>query len=100
MKTFLDFFKISKENPDIDFFNPNLEKDTPYFIDSYYLTWSDNPHIQKAVLTQKAFMSELMQALKDKNEKKAIQLCSHFPEPKYTGIGVSKDSVNGRGSKI
>ena len=87
MTTFLEFFKISRQNKEIDFFDPTLEKDTPYFIDSYYLTWSANPHIQKAVLTQKAFMSELMKALRDKNENKAIELCSHFPEPKYTGIG-------------
>lgn len=99
MTTFLDFFKKTEHKTSVDFFDPILEKDTPFFIDSYYLTWSTNPHILKALATQKAFMTELMKALKDKNDKKAIELCSHFPEPKYTGIGVSKDSVNGRGSK-
>jgi len=99
MLTFLDFFDKAEHKNSVDFFDPNLEKDTPFFIDSYYLTWSTNPHIIKALATQKAFMAELMQALKDKKDKRAIELCSHFPEPKYTGIGVSKDSVNGRGSK-
>lgn len=99
MTTFLENFNIPIGANDIDFFDPILEKDTPFYIDSYYLTWSTNKYVQTALETQKVFMSELMQALKDKDENKATELCSHFPEPKFTGLGVSKDSVNGRGSK-
>lgn len=99
MTTFLEYFNIPLDSSDIDFLDINLEKDTPVYIDSYYLTWSNNTFCQKSLKTQKVFMQELMDALKNKDDKKAIQLCSHFPEPKCTGIGVSSSSFNGRGSK-
>lgn len=57
---------------DIDFFDPILEKDTPFYIDSYYLTWSPNKYVQTALETQKVFMTELMEALKNKDEKKLL----------------------------
>lgn len=58
MSTFLEYFNIPIES-EVDFFNPNLEKDTPLYIDSYYLTWSKNEYVKKALETQKIFMSEL-----------------------------------------
>lgn len=99
MSTFLDFFKISPLSVKVEFFNPDLEKDSPQFIDSYYLTWANDDYSKRALQTQKIFMEELMLALKNEDNDKAFQLCSHFSEPKFTGIGVSKNSVNGRGSK-
>lgn len=99
MSTFLEFFNIPKDSVEVDFLDICLEKDTPLFIDSYYLTWSSNIYCQKSLSTQKIFMEELMLSLKNSDDPKAIELCSHFPEPKCTGIGVSTASFNGRGSK-
>lgn len=99
MNTFLDYFNIPKQNISTDFFDIYLDKDTPLYIDSYYLTWSNNPYCKAALNTQKVFMEELMLSLKNSDETKAKELCSHFPEPKFTGIGVSKNGVNGKGSK-
>lgn len=99
MRTFLDYFNVPKHNVSTDFFDICIDKDTPLYIDSYYLTWSDNPYCKDALNTQKVFMEELMLALKNSDEAKAKELCSHFPEPKFTGIGVSKNGVSGRGSK-
>ncbi|GGH34062.1 hypothetical protein GCM10007354_16350 [Acinetobacter courvalinii] len=99
MKTFLNHFNIPENYAGIDFLDINLEKDTPLFIDSYYLTWSKNIYCQKALSTQKIFMEELMLSLKNGNDQKASELCNHFPEPKCTGIGLSAASFNGRGSE-
>lgn len=71
MTTFLENFNIPIGSVDIDFFDPILEKDTPFYIDSYYLTWSPNKYVQTALETQKVFMTELMEALKNKDEKKS-----------------------------
>lgn len=38
MTTFLEYFNIPLDSSDIDFLDINLEKDTPVYIDSYYLT--------------------------------------------------------------
>ncbi|WP_180028715.1 hypothetical protein [Acinetobacter sp. YH16032] len=99
MTTFLDHFKISPSSEKLDFFNPNLKTDTKLYIDSYYLTRTDNIHCKSALETQKSFMKCLMEALKDQDDLKARELCNHFPEPKFTGIGVTKNGVNGKGSK-
>jgi len=99
MTTFLEYFNIPLDQVQGEFLNLDLEKDTKLFIDSYYLTWSKNTHCMNALETQKVFMSELMNALKDGNDRKTYQLCSHFKEPKCTGIGLSVASYNGKGSK-
>ncbi len=98
MTTFLNHFKVDKNLLEIDFFDPNLETDTHLYIDSYYLTRCENIHSKSALTTQQNFMKCLMEALKEKDEIKARKLCSHFPEPKYTGIGATKEGVNGKGS--
>lgn len=98
MAKFLEHFNIPENQVNGEFLNLDLEKDTKLFIDSYYLTWSKNPYCIKALETQKAFMTELMNALKNNEDIKTYQLCSHFKEPKSTGIGLSISSFNGKGS--
>jgi hypothetical protein len=99
MATFLEYFNIPLDQVQGEFLNLDLERDKKLFIDSYYLTWSKSVYCINALETQKAFMSELMNALKDGNDKKTYELCSHFKEPKCTGIGLSIASYNGKGSK-
>jgi hypothetical protein len=99
MKTFLDYFNIPKDTITCDFLDIDIEKDTPLYIDSYYLTWAQNKYCKEALSTQKVFMEELMLALKNADHHKAQKLCSHFSEPKFTGLGVSQHGVNGRGAK-
>lgn len=99
MSTFLEYFKVSPSSDKLDFFNPNLKTDSKLYIDSYYLTHSDNKYCKSALATQQKFMQSLMRALRDQDEIKARELCDHFPEPKFTGIGVTKNGVNGKGSK-
>lgn len=98
MTKFLEHFNIPESHVNGEFLNLNLEKDTKLFIDSYYLTWSKNTYCIKALETQKIFMTELMSALKNNDDMKTYQLCSHFKEPKSTGIGLSIASFNGKGS--
>lgn len=99
MNTFLDYFNIPLEEAQGEFLNLNLEQDTKYFIDSYYLTWSKNIYCMKALETQKSFMNELMTSLKNNEYAKTYELCSHFKEPKCTGIGLSISSYDGKGSE-
>lgn len=99
MPNFLEYFNISPDQVNGEFLNLDLEKDTKLFIDSYYLTWSKNIHCMNALETQKVFMSELMNSLKNGKDKITNELCSHFKEPKCTGIGLSIASYHGKGSK-
>lgn len=98
MPKFLEHFNIKETDVDGEFLNLDLEKDTKLFIDSYYLTWSKNAYCIKALETQRVFMEELMESMKTNNEAKTYELCSHFKEPKSTGIGLSISSFNGKGS--
>jgi len=99
MTTFLEHFNIPLDQVKGEFLNLNLNKDTKLFIDSYYLTWSKNSYCIKALETQKVFMAELMKSLKEDNIQLTTKLCSHFKEPKSTGIGLSIASYDGKGSK-
>ena len=80
MTTFLEYFNIPLDSSDIDFLDINLEKDTPVYIDSYYLTQSNNTFCQKSLKTQKVFMQELMDALKNKDDKKNFFHGIKFPQ--------------------
>ncbi|MEW7195544.1 MULTISPECIES: hypothetical protein [Acinetobacter] len=97
MTTFLDHFKIDRTQP-IDFLNLNLENDTKIFLDPYSVAMTNNVHCMNAHKCIKAFMETLLAALKDGNENLAMNLCSHFQEPKGTGIGWTKKSYKGRGA--
>ena len=97
MTTFLEHFKIDRTQP-IDFLNLNLEKDTKIFLDPYSVAMTNNVHCMNAHKCIKAFMETLLAALKDGNENLAMNLCSHFQEPKGTGIGWTKKSYKGRGA--
>jgi len=99
MTTFLEHFNIPLDQVKGEFLNLNLNKDTKLFIDSYYLTWSKNSYCIKEIETQKVFMAELMKSLKEDNIQLTTKLCSHFKEPKSTGIGLSIASYDGKGSK-
>lgn len=97
MTTFLDYFEIDSSQS-IDFLNLKLEKDTKIFLDPYSVAMTNNIHCINAHKCIKAFMEALLTALKDNNQKLAMELCSHFQEPKGTGIGWTKKSYKGRGA--
>ncbi|EJB8479851.1 UNVERIFIED_CONTAM: hypothetical protein KWE62_08680 [Acinetobacter baumannii] len=97
MTTFLDFFKVPPPES-LDFLNLQLEKDTKVFLDPYSVAMTNNVHCRNAHKCIKAFMKTLLTALKDNNQTLATELCSHFQEPKGTGIGWTKKSYKGRGA--
>lgn len=97
MTTFLDYFKVDPKQS-IDFLDLKLEKDTKIFLDPYSVAMTNNIHCINAHKCIKAFMETLLTALKNDDQNLAMDLCSHFQEPKGTGIGLTKKSYKGRGA--
>ncbi|MEN8383491.1 hypothetical protein [Acinetobacter radioresistens] len=97
MTTFLDYFKVDPKQS-IDFLDLKLEKDTKIFLDPYSVAMTNNIHCMNAHKCIKSFMETLLTALKNGDQRLAMDLCSHFQEPKGTGIGWTKKSYKGRGA--
>lgn len=95
---FSSYFNILNHGETFEFFDINVETDTKKFVDPYCIARSSNPHCRKMNETLDAFMSRLMSAIIQKNHMQAHSLCSNFNEPKGTGIGYSKNKLDGRGA--
>lgn len=98
MPTFLDHFAVNTPPEDVTFLNLDLEHDTRFFVDPYSIAMTNNTYCVSIHGALKAFMSKLLLVLKNGDEQAALELCSHFQEPKGAGIGWTKSSFNGRGT--
>lgn len=92
-------FGLTTPQNGFEFFDLDLTSDTKLFVDSYYISkLTTNPYVAKMDKTLKVFVYDLLQHVKNNRQKDAYQLCSHFSETKGTGIGYSKNKINGHGA--
>jgi hypothetical protein len=58
-------YGLDYQNPECNFLNINLEKDTRLFVDAYAMSRSSNVHMQLGHKTLRTFMSETLVGLKN-----------------------------------
>lgn len=95
-------YGLDYQNPECNFLNINLEKDTRLFVDAYAMSRSSNVQMQLGHKTLRTFMSETLIGLKnylqDQTTINNLWIPKCFAEPKGTGIGLAKTGHKGRGS--
>lgn len=94
---FSTYFKLGKEQAELDFVNVDPARDMQLFVDPYAIeikgdAWSTDcgNHIR-------SFFEEVLDALRKGNERHAQGLVSQLHEPEETFLGVSKGKPQGRG---
>ena len=91
------FYKLDKDQEELDFVDISLEKDTPLFIDPYALSkrndvWSSECHALVVDLFQ-----NVISAIKKKENDRAKFLLAHLHEPNETRLGLSSKKPKGKG---
>lgn len=87
---------INKTQPELDFFDYEINKDTFKFIDPYYISKKEDEFLELCDEYIKTFFNRFMDLLK-RDEEQALELFSHLGEINEICLGMSKDKPAGRG---
>lgn len=87
---------INKSQHELDFVNVDLERDTPLFLDPYFISKSESPLAQRMNTSIKSFFEYLLELLNANRVEAAKELFSMFDEPNETCLGLSVGKPNGR----
>lgn len=97
MPRFSNYFSLSLSQHELDFVDVSNTYDTPVYVDPYAIETQDDVWAARASENIRTFFSEVLEAIRSKDQIRAINLMSHLTEPKETYLGVSKGSPQGRG---
>lgn len=92
-----EIFQLGKTQYELDFVDIDVEKDTPLFLDPYFLanlntSWSDD-----CMRTLESFFDYFLILLKSQNREEAKRLFSYVGEINETCLGMSRGIPQGRG---
>lgn len=97
MPRFSEFFGLSNQQASLDFVDVDLSTDTGLYLDPYAIEiredeWSANcgDHIR-------SFFNEVLTALRNDNDGRAMHLLGNLHEPNETFLGQSSGRPQGRG---
>lgn len=97
MPRFSKFFKLRLSQHQLDFVDVSNDYDLPVYVDPYAIEIRDDIWAAQASDHIRSFFKEVLEALREHNTQRAIQLMSHLHEPKETYLGVSRGNPKGRG---
>lgn len=90
------FYGLGASQPELDFIDVDVYRDTPLFIDPGALRTSNDPWSEECVFLLQTFFEEVVQAIKRHDLQKAYALLSALHEPNDTRLGLSKGAPAGR----
>lgn len=91
------FFSLSRTQVELDFVDIDVNRDTPLFIDPYFLSQRSDPWSIGASHTIRSFFGYFLALLHDGDRSEARDLFDHLHEPNETCLGMSKKRPNGKG---
>lgn len=97
MPKFSQHFSIDLTEHELDFVDISNEYDTRVYVDPYAIEIQQDIWCEKASNNIRSFFLEVLQALRARNDARAIFLMSHLTEPKETFLGISSGEPKGRG---
>lgn len=97
MPRFSESFSLGLSQHQLDFVDVSNEYDTPVYVDPYAIEIRDDIWAAQASDHIRTFFKEVLEALRDHNSARAVEMMSHLHEPQETFLGVSRGSPQGRG---
>lgn len=92
-----EHFGLGKSQYELDFVDVDIERDTPLFLDPYFLATHDDPWCLGASRTVRSFFEHFVTLIRAGNRAEARLLFDHFAEPNETCLGLSQGPPRGRG---
>lgn len=94
---FSKYFKLNKNQRQLDFVDIDTSKDTKVYVDPYAIEVQSNSLAEECNEVLREFFVELLNAIKRSDQKRIAHLVSNFHEPTDTFFGESKGEPNGKG---
>ena len=94
---FSDHFNLNKFQAELDFVDVFINDDIPLFIDPYVFKVRDDKSSVDCNNQIVDFFDTIIQAIRNKDTAYARSLLEQLTEPKETHLGVSRNSVSGKG---
>ncbi len=90
-------FNLNRTQLELDFIDIDLTKDTPLFIDPYFLAMRNDQWSISASRTIRNFFQHLIRLIRAGSIGQARELFTHLNEPNETCLGLSRGRPSGRG---
>ena len=90
-------FNLQKSQAELDFVNIDTNKDTPLFLDPFFLGKRKDNWSSEATLTLRSFFQRLIDLIRDGDDRNARLLFEYLHEPNSTCLGMSEAEPEGNG---
>lgn len=90
------YYNLARSQPTLDFVDVDIRKDARVFIDPRALRLLPTDWGQNCVSLIQSYFTEVLKALKTKDDKKGVYLLGSLREPNETHLGLSKGKSRGR----
>lgn len=90
-------YNLNKSQAELDFVDIDPARDTPLFLDPFFLSKRQDNWSHEAILTIRGFFQRVIDLIRSRNEVKAKELFDHLHEPNSTCLGMSSSDPQGRG---
>jgi len=92
-----EIFRLEATQAELDFINIDIERDTPLFLDPFFLSIREDNFSLVCTRTIRSFFQRVIDLIRNNQIDDARRLFSHLREPNSTCLGLSKGRPQGRG---
>lgn len=92
---FSQHFELGKIQPELDFVDIELTEDQPLFLDPYALQVRADQWSFECTQAIRGYFQSLIDAIRQEDDGRAMQLLSSLHEPRETRLGLSKGHFRG-----
>ena len=94
---FSQHFNLNKSQAELDFVDVFINDDIPLYIDPYVFNLRTDEWSMECNDLIVDFFSTVINAIRNNRKNYAKQLLTHLSEPRETHLGVSRNSISGKG---